>query len=1088
METERPKDLGFLKDFAGLDVAKLLGVQDKARLSALVDRYRYYTTGEIAEVEFQTRAVKAVLEPRTGTMALEIATGGGKTVIAAQVAKEHVAAGGKAVYVCPNAAALGSEISGIIQIFHRVFSYYKVPARIGQVNAPSKVNDVNFFTPMGLLGLRKTSPALFDQLLDLSTVILLDEAHHFPENDNGALKVFGEVPKIAKERFHDRGKKVVAFTATYGRLDGKTVVGKAPGFKFTVKDSVEEGRAPEVHGMQIYLPFKCPNATRTAGSDFDLKLDDQDYIAYWRLIAGYMTEIWRRRPVPLAAFVRLRVEAAYLVKLFNLASGLKEKGLAVLTGDMSVPERERVINAVKDGSLMGYVTCGVGVESIDIPKLEVIHLIQRTRSINKVVQAVGRALRPWKGKPRALIVDYQVMKENIINGCNGILLYAKGAGIDPDQTKTRANGSALVAIDGAPSTIIPDQATFGECEEWVIRGIKKDVCHTEKLLRLAATGVERPKESTPGEWEGVPMRVLAYAFYRLRDENNKEYDQSFLERLRKIENVHISWLLKRGEDMQERKREILRRAATGEPKPKWNSKDHELAVCLSYWTSKKDPRYDAVFTEKLRQLRPDWFGELPHRMARIPATEIDPRILKYGASPAFPPPFQTPAKDHWISTGIFVERSTNRMEKGELQSVILDFVRTGRSFPTYFTRGNPDCYFVSGSVSVPASRFRHKDPTLVGNVDDEILVPTVWYLKDFTDDISDFTDRDSRSGALGHRLYDADFSWQMKFKRPHLKFLRSAFTSRDRAILYMLHGGMQSAVRCPAYGLTKFELLVKERERKILGSIQDIDFEDMARELELFYLVDGEFPMYLNEDADILSLPSCEADIRYRDAEYVIRPRPYFDGIDRFSRVEQMINEVYLKIFRKLQAREISSSGWADLDESFQDVLCADKRTTWSNLDPFSDDIQSITDIETLRKEHRNDIVSRHVTTVTKKDYRKGIDRFEAIRLLWLSKTNYKICHMIEKLEPGAAEEPILMLRKTRNAKKLEELALQNEKLRGLMDAARSGEPFPKGISIEGDLIGHGFEEFLYDERIDWLRELENERARNVGMAVQAAP
>jgi superfamily II DNA or RNA helicase len=954
METGRPKDLGFLKDFSGLEVAKLLEVQDKARLSALVDQYRHYTMGEIADVPFQNRAVQTALKPRTGTTALEIATGGGKTVIAAKIAKEFIASGGKVVYVCPNAAALGSEVSGIIQIFHRVFSHYGVLARIGQVNVPSKVNDVNFFTPMGLIGLRRTSVALFDQLLDLSTLILLDEAHHFPEDAEGILKVFGEIPKIAKDRFHDRGKKVVAFTATYGRLDGKTVVGKAPGFKFTIKNSVDEGRAPEVHGVQIYLPFRCPNA-KTIASDIDLRLDGEDYVSYWRLIAGYMTEIWRRRPVPFAAFVRLRSEAAYLVQLFNKASGLEGNGLAVLTGDIPVPERERIINAVKDGSLIGYVTCGVGVESIDIPRLEVIHLIQRTKSINKIVQAVGRALRPWKGKPRALVVDYQVMKESVINGCNGILLYAQGAGVDPAKVKKRANGSAIVAIEGAPTVLMPDGATFGECERWVVRGLR---------------GV-LPKLKKPA----------------------------------------------------------------------------------------------APQAEKL---------EIDPRVGRL---AIDTMVL----------PYVTPPKDHWVFTGLYIEKSYRHLDKHAIQELAFSFIKTGRNLPDQFHRMNPDSYLVDGSSEVTADMFKRRYPDLSGN----ITVPMVWYLKELRDCISDFTNPERTSGSSGRRIYDGDFSWRVKFRKPRWRCLRTAFAYRDRAIFYILTGGRANYFGlCPGYGLTRFEILVKDKERSVLESVADMKFEELARELELFHLVDGEFPAYLNEDPDFLKLPSCEADIRYGDAEYASR-REEDIYVGRRSFVEMIVDAVYASFLRKLRKREMSSAQWADLDEELQAVLCGERADLAEGLKPYKDEIYLATHIESARKEHRDRMASSDEFNIRRKDYRSGISRRNAIKLLWLSRSNVGFKNLIEHLEPGSSENDLLLLRKTFEMKRLEELSETDENLRRLMQAARAGEAPPDGLAVENStctLIRNGFEEFLYDERIDWLRKLENERSRHSGLAIQAAP
>lgn len=94
--------------------------------------------------------------------------------------------------------------------------------------------------------------------------------------------------------------------------------------------------------------------------------------------------------------------------------------------------------------IRGYATCAVGEEAIDIPELSVVHLVRRTKSKTRNMQAVGRALRPVKGK-KAIVVDYQTMIEGVRQHFVGVTLDDLKRGWTPNAPdKSTVSGDPLV--------------------------------------------------------------------------------------------------------------------------------------------------------------------------------------------------------------------------------------------------------------------------------------------------------------------------------------------------------------------------------------------------------------------------------------------------------------------------------------------------------------------------------------------------------------------------------------------------------------------------------------------------------------------
>jgi superfamily II DNA or RNA helicase len=88
---------------------------------------------------------------------------------------------------------------------------------------------------------------------------------------------------------------------------------------------------------------------------------------------------------------------------------LKENGIKskVLTGSTSPKERERVIDGLHQGQCKYLIATGQLIgEGFDLPGISSIFLITPVKFSGRLIQYVGRALRPAPGKDRAMIFDF----------------------------------------------------------------------------------------------------------------------------------------------------------------------------------------------------------------------------------------------------------------------------------------------------------------------------------------------------------------------------------------------------------------------------------------------------------------------------------------------------------------------------------------------------------------------------------------------------------------------------------------------------------------------------------------------------------
>lgn len=589
-------------------------------------QYQGYREGVIEDLPFQREVVEQALAAKRQWSA-EIATGVGKTIIAARVALARVI-DGPVVYVCPNRTALGDVDAGIINKFVRashVFGRGR-SLQLGRVNELSRANDVCFVTPWALAWALREERERVTQLLRSASSLIVDEAHHFPEDVGESLRVYGAIHEAADA--HLRDGLVVAMTGTWTRLDGMRVMGRdRPDLTITVQDAVNLGRCPEVYGVQVITTVTAEGAT-SRGDLYDLHLSEDERVKYLDGIAECMLATRRRYPVPFAGFVRSIADAEAIRDAYGAKIRRGEPPLGLLLSTMSIKERLAVVQGIEAGRLAGYVTCAVGEEALDLPRLEVVHLVRRTRSIARNMQAIGRALRVCEGKRRALVIDYQTMLKGIVDKFIGINIddLAERMGGKPRENVT--NGGPMVAQAGQSDAVFGGLSVGEERALVCVNQATSADLSKQELLRMADRGAPKPRMANRRNNHTVPREesLLAHRLYNYMTEGQSTYDAAFARTMRETrpEWFQTSSKLDKQED-------LLRRAAAGDAKPNRKSEDPDerrRGAALHNYTHKSSISYDENFECRMRAIRPDWVQRRSPKASR----EALMRAAKLGMS------------------------------------------------------------------------------------------------------------------------------------------------------------------------------------------------------------------------------------------------------------------------------------------------------------------------------------------------------------------------------------------------------------------------------------------------------------------------
>jgi DNA repair protein RadD len=305
----------------------------------------------------------------------QLPTGGGKTVVFSRVIDGAVKRG-KGILVLAHRQEILDQIRTAVELAG-VECGIIAPDR-PETDAPVQIAMV------------ATIARRLDRWRDRFDFIVIDEAHH---------AIAGSWVAVLASQTR---AKILGVTATPERLDGRglgeifddMVIGP------TTAEMIKDGwLCPFV----VFEPTSAPDlsAARIRAGEFAI---EDTRAAMNGVVIGAAVHEYQRicHGVPAVAFCVDVAHSQAVAERF-LAAGVSA---AHIDGQTPASERRAAIAALGSGELQILCNCGLISEGVDVPAIGAVLMLRPTASLALFLQMSGRALRPARGKQRAVLLDF----------------------------------------------------------------------------------------------------------------------------------------------------------------------------------------------------------------------------------------------------------------------------------------------------------------------------------------------------------------------------------------------------------------------------------------------------------------------------------------------------------------------------------------------------------------------------------------------------------------------------------------------------------------------------------------------------------
>lgn len=225
-------------------------------------------------------------------------------------------------------------------------------------------------------------------------IILIDECHLSNAKTYKTIVEFYDTPLL------------IGLTATPQRLDGKGLgVGHGGMFDALV---IAGSTAELIHEGHLcpYKYFAPPavDTSQVATVAGEFSVPGLEAVTDKPKITGDFIEHWNThaRGMPTMVFTCSVRHAEHVAEQVR-AVGLKA---VAVSGDSRTDLRRNAVRDVQSGALDMLINCGLFVEGLDAPALSCLGDLAATKSVSRFRQKIGRVLRIFPGKGKAIILDH----------------------------------------------------------------------------------------------------------------------------------------------------------------------------------------------------------------------------------------------------------------------------------------------------------------------------------------------------------------------------------------------------------------------------------------------------------------------------------------------------------------------------------------------------------------------------------------------------------------------------------------------------------------------------------------------------------
>ncbi len=282
-------------------------------------------------------------------------------------------------------------------------------------------------------------------------LVIIDEAHHIPRNENTQYGMFLKEAKVSTPN-----QRLLGLTATPYRMDCGTLVGEGQPFdgiayRVPVSKMLEEGHIAPLKSVSVSTVDT--SGVSKSGWDFNQGQLGSCFAEVAEANAKeivYVANTGRRGSC--LVFASSVKHAELLAEFIGKMSSDK---VGLITGETFSMERENTIDSFKAGTLRWLVNCSVLTTGFDAPKTDLLAVCRATLSPALFAQIAGRGLRNSPGKDDCLFLDF------------GGNVQRHGPIDDPffgiKEIKRQGNGEAVTKECPACKLIIAAGTRFCEC-------------------------------------------------------------------------------------------------------------------------------------------------------------------------------------------------------------------------------------------------------------------------------------------------------------------------------------------------------------------------------------------------------------------------------------------------------------------------------------------------------------------------------------------------------------------------------------------------------------------------------------------------
>ena len=341
---------------------------------------------------YQEGAINAALNHWSaggGNALIELATGTGKSLVAAELSRAVVEAGGRVGVVTHVRELVRQNCQTILRAWPQAdVGIYS--AGLGRRDAGRRVT----FASIQTIHNKANSLPPWD-------LVLVDEAHLIPSKGEGMYRRFIEAMLDKNPDMRVGGLTATPYRLGEGRLDrGEGRLFEATVYRYGIVDGIRDGYLSPLISKAGIAEVDVSRVAKAGGEFKPGALQD----AARSVTEAAVAELLERAADRKAWLVFCAgVQHAHEVRDAIRRGGVDAE---VVTGETPTGERDRITARFKAGELRCITNANVLTTGFDAPNVDLVGMMRPTLSSSLYVQMIGRGTRLAPGKENCLVLDW----------------------------------------------------------------------------------------------------------------------------------------------------------------------------------------------------------------------------------------------------------------------------------------------------------------------------------------------------------------------------------------------------------------------------------------------------------------------------------------------------------------------------------------------------------------------------------------------------------------------------------------------------------------------------------------------------------